>query len=161
MAANISTDFKNDYGYSYTDAAIAYLLNKSYPCDYLMFTNGDNLYSGGFIDGYIGKDMHESIDIIGFNFISHYQMQAPTYEAGNSNDGTMIMLNSNFKRGEIDLGAFVIRLELLNANHELRFVVNSQGKFYGVKEADGYLIYEASKLAKTSRIHRQSLMIHQ
>lgn len=42
-------------------------------CGYFIFTNDDNLYASGFLDNYIKPDIEANIDIIGFDFISHYK----------------------------------------------------------------------------------------
>lgn len=163
MARKISKNYKSDYGYSYTDAAIFYLLNHSrtYLCDYFVFTNGDNLYAGGFVD-FIADDMKNEFDIIGFNFISHYVRYKPMNRGSEDlDDGTMHVVDSEFEYANIDLGAFVIRAELLDLHKNLRFVAISRISKWDVKGADGYLIAKSSNLAKTSRMHRQVLLIHQ
>ena len=65
----ISPDYQKDYGYSYTDAAIEYLIanNDSAQCNYYLFTNGDNLYTTGFAD-LIQEDMLVSFLLIYSNF---------------------------------------------------------------------------------------------
>ncbi|KAJ3373489.1 hypothetical protein HDU91_006890 [Kappamyces sp. JEL0680] len=148
-----------EYGYAYTDAAIDLLLaNKArYPCDYFLFTNGDNLYASGFIDDYLDRDMKQDLDIIAFDFISHHKWSDARQEGYHVTDGTRVSINADFRTMHVDLGAFVIKAEFL-AGHHLRFVRAGQTDFF---TADGSFIEQAAALTDRKRVHHQVLMIHQ
>lgn len=80
-----------DYGYSYTDAAIDYLLSQRYVSnsDYIMFTNGDNLYADQFASTQLLPYMKDGIDILGFDFISRYFYSRYAFQAREeASDGT-------------------------------------------------------------------------
>lgn len=162
-AQKISQNYKQDFGYSYTDASLDYLnLNKGdYPCDYFTFTNGDNLYSKGFIDDYILKDMNESIDIVGFDFVSRYVV-GEVYDGREVfDDGSRKYKECMFQIGAIDLGAFVIKANLIWEDKELRFVSSCLQSGKEIKLADGIFIERATNKNVKRRLHRQILFVHQ
>ena len=162
-AKNANENYKTDYGYGYTDAAIDYFAetNRIYKCDYLMFTNADNLYVKGFLDDYILDDMRSGIDLIAFDFVSHYKITPPTYISGIYDDGTRKVLPGCFIWGRIDLGAVVIRAKFMLEDAEMRFVKVMRRIEMDIGLADGFLVEYAAKMAKYRRIHRQVLLVHQ
>lgn len=162
-AEKISPDYKNDFGYSYTDAAIDLLLfdKKVYPCDYFIFTNGDNLYTSGFIDKYIKKDMQDAVDMVGFDFISRYEQYSPFVHDQIFDDGSRKVKEATFTVGGIDLGAFVIRKSVIEADSDMRFVHLSNLRRSELKLADGVFIEHGSLKNLKKRVHRQTLMVHQ
>ena len=160
-ARNLSIDYDTDYGYAYTDAAIAYLLEKT-TCAYFLFTNGDNLYTAGFIDDYILADMIQKIDIIAFNFVTRYiSGPLPHLNDKSFDDGTRKVVQVKFEVAHIDLGAFVIRANFLRDNPNMRFVSITRELERDWSVADGLLIVQANEIASSRRIHRQILLIHQ
>lgn len=58
-ARTISDKFTKDYGFAFSDIALKKMQDPKYGCKYILVTNGDNLYSKGFVDDYILNDMKE------------------------------------------------------------------------------------------------------
>jgi hypothetical protein len=172
-----------DYGYEFTDAALDYLLghNNDLKCKYVLFTNGDNLYSKGIVDAYLDEDMTLGFDMIGFNFISHYksrhaflrlhegdgQREFKLEELNSSNsssilhlssyDGSHVPFNAEFAVNRIDLGACVFKVSIFEDNSELRFCKVATK----MALADGQLIQEFYRISNKTKIHREFLFVHQ
>ena len=160
----LKNDTENDYGYSYTDAALNYLMKKdtTEQCQYFLITNGDNLYTKSFVDDYISKDMNESYDIIGYDFISHHKRISSQVDRYIYNDGSRVHVDADFVRSRLDLGAFIIKKEFLRQYDELRFLkqkLASRNSIY--HDADGYFIEYANSKTEKKIIHRQILFMHQ
>eukprot|EP00953_Heterococcus_sp_UTEX-ZZ885_P028287 15091-Heterococcus_DN1.PRE.1 len=69
-----------DYGYLLSDVILYEELDimPGLPkCDYIMLTNGDNLYSSSLVSATM-EFMREQIDLIGFEFTSRYEMNNTT-----------------------------------------------------------------------------------
>ena len=169
-----------DYGYAFTDAALDYLLEHQddFKCSYVLFTNGDNFYSKGFLDAYLDKDMSLGFDMIGFNFISHYR-QLPGYlhfhegakhrnfridELNSTSiahltsfDGSNIAKESFFAVGKIDLGACVFKISIFKEYPELRFTKIASD----MNLADGQLISKVYEISNKTILHRELLYLHQ
>ena len=165
-ARKISKMYLRDYGYSFTDAAIDFIIENSTDCDYMMFTNGDNIYVSGFIDNYVYYDMVENVDVIAFDFVSHYGIGLPKNQIMSDrnqeiyDDGSHKHVEADFFYGKIDVGAFIIKMTML-AKESLRFVSIAQSSRWAIKGAGSYLVEYAAKIAESLRIHRQVLLIHQ
>ncbi|KAJ3305442.1 hypothetical protein HDV03_001536 [Kappamyces sp. JEL0829] len=166
-APHFNLDDPHEYGYAYTDAAADLMLRdqQAYPCDYFIFTNGDNLYSKGLVDDYLAKDMEDDLDIVGFDFVSHHPRESAGTDRYIENDGTRIGIRADFQMSFLDLGAFMIKASFME-QQQLRFVPIGLRYFqdhpYGpLFFADGMLIEEASRRTEKKKIHRQTLMLHQ
>ena len=169
-----------DYGYAFTDAALDYLLEHQddFKCSYVLFTNGDNFYSKGFLDAYLDKDMSLGFDMIGFNFISHHRghvgyvrkhkgstyteykidkLNSTSIAHLSSFDGTNFPKNTEFQVSEIDLGACLFKISIFKENPELRFTTVARDIF----TADGQLIVEFYKKSNNTILHREYLFVHQ
>ncbi|KAI5480460.1 cytochrome P450 [Pseudohyphozyma bogoriensis] len=116
-----------DYGYALTDKALLHMYDHpELNCEYLMITNGDNVYSQS--TGTLmrqGFDM--KADLMGFDFISHHHWSDPVVEHEGDADkrtsvkpGTSILIDVQFKIAGIDLGAAVFKTSLLR-EHGLTF----------------------------------------
>lgn len=163
-AYDLKNDTENDYGYSYTDAALNYLMEKdtTEQCQYFLITNGDNLYTKSFVDDYILKDMNEGYDIIGYDFISRYKWNPAKVDNFYHDDGSKVHISSKFAVYKIDLGAFIIKQEFLSQYDELRFVKQKQARSNSrYAESDGFFIEYANSKTEKKIIHRQILFIHQ
>ncbi|KAI8819683.1 uncharacterized protein EV422DRAFT_533904 [Fimicolochytrium jonesii] len=168
----------SDYGYAYTDVAIEKLATASSSphattlpkCNYLMFTNADNLYSSR-LGTHITPHITAQTDMIAFDMISSHRWGSRN--VGDSkqsifDDSTMKHLTVAFKTGEIDLGASMHRFDLV-VKHGLRFL-----KAAGVTEgmggeeataklwnADGNFIEAMKEIAEKTALIRQTLFVHQ
>jgi hypothetical protein len=70
------------------------------------------------------------------------------------------MWDAMFIKEQIDLGAFVIRAKMLSDESVMRFMKALSGE-HPISEADGDFVELASNKARTKRIHRQTLLVHQ
>lgn len=158
----------NDYGYTLTDQALSYLYDQyeQFPsiCQYLIVTNGDNLYSR-YLGSKVLPHMIAKKDIIAWDFVSRYErlhliQSKKEAKSGNSqifDDGTAKCISVVLEIGGIDLGAAAYRLEFLT-KHRLQFR-DSRGDY--TAQSDGYFMSKASRFANSSIIIRQTLFIHQ
>ncbi|KAI8818878.1 uncharacterized protein EV422DRAFT_569152 [Fimicolochytrium jonesii] len=167
----------SDYGYAYTDVAIEKLAaahsspHTTFPkCDYIMFTNADNLYSSR-LGTHITPHITSQTDLIGFDMISGHawhSRSAADPAQGIYDDATMKHLTVAFKTAAIDLGASIHRFDLV-VKHGFRFL-----KIAGVTEgmegeeakaklwnADGNFIEASKAVAQKTAIIRQTLFVHQ
>lgn len=103
------------YGYDSTDFIVSHMLHiyqnsmssRHYlhmpsTCDWLMLTNGDNMYNSAWFDAiapYISKPAY---DLVGWDFISHHIRE------GESNQ----LIRIELKRKYVDLGSVIIRSNL-------------------------------------------------
>jgi len=172
---NPSPPNPNDYGYSYTDAAIEYLIDQEIagPNDYILFTNADNIYSTGMFTNYILHYMELEYQMIAFDMISHHQRGDVFQNDKESSTGTQFHLSVSFQVAFIDLGALVFRFSLFrdkaNSNHlqfvptEIRVASHTPGQSVSWNSfvADGDLIVKAASMCNKTMIIRQTLFLHQ
>ena len=85
------------FAYDITESVRQHLLNHG-SCDYIMFTNGDNVYSDKLV-GTVLPEMRRKTDIIGFDFRTHHR------------DGDIVRICP--RRGELDVGAVMYRADAL------------------------------------------------
>jgi hypothetical protein len=130
-----------DFGYAQTDLVVNSLLLKSY-CDYLLVTNGDNLYLRSFLS-YAVEEMRKKVDsgLIAVDYLAKFSRQITT----------------EIRVGAIDLGCVLLRAKFLQ-QHSLSFVKTCSGNFYA---ADGLFFVKALQSGATSSIIRRTLFSHQ
>jgi hypothetical protein len=103
------------YGYDSTDILLSYILNlyqnsisnhlmqkSTSQCDWILFTNGDNMYNAAWlktIAQYINKPEYS---IIAWDFISHHLRDGESEQ----------LIKVEFKRKFIDLGSIIIRAKV-------------------------------------------------
>ncbi len=159
---------QTDFGYGMTDRALTYLYqqhtNSSSMCQYVTFTNADNLYSRNFVKKIL-PHMKAGKDIIGWDFVSHYHW--PRYQQHIDpkiktvpeiiDDGTEKCLSVALKMTYVDLGAIAYRLSFLQEQN-LYFWRKGSGYSFG---SDGYFVEEAAKRTNASILLRQTLFVHQ
>lgn len=141
------TPWEGAYGYDYTQYALEQLLygcrfvnnrctppdvtspqRMSGPPDYLMFTNGDNLFNVDTFDAVL-PHMETQVDVIAFHFVSHYRKKT----------GRNRLMKTAFKTSHIDLSSAFYRAARLVAvgNRVANFV--PQGKnTTGMFRRDGF-----------------------
>jgi hypothetical protein len=161
----------NDYGYIATDVMLEQVLGDPVlgsMCDYLTFTNGDNLYSLHTFTAVLGK-IQDGYNLVGFNFASHHEWAMPwkwwgCNSAGPSRSGSDVEVFAKFAPTYIDLGAFVVSRELLDGAN-LRFIIHllpSAKQPDSVVGADGYFITRAAEDARAIPfIIPRLLLVHQ
>ena len=158
---------RRDYGYGMTDRALAYLYEQhtesSSTCDYVTFTNADNLYSRSFMTKIL-RHMKDGKDLIAWGFVSRYTWNDLKWKNLKRktvpkvvDDGSQICLPAVLKRGHIDLSAVAYRLSFLK-REKLYFMSIGRTSAKGI---DGYFAEEASKRTNASVLLRQTLNFHQ
>ncbi|CAF4525493.1 unnamed protein product [Rotaria magnacalcarata] len=165
---NLGKPLDNDYGYTLTDHALNYLYNQyersPLVCQYIIITNGDNLYSR-HLGSKILPLMKAKKDIIAWDFVTRYPQpyliermnggKPFNYEV--SDDGTAKHTEVSLETGRVDLGAVAYRLSFLN-HYRLNFSYSNRQY---IPESDGLFIEKASRLTNTTVLVRQILYIHQ
>lgn len=107
----------NDFGYMLTDIAAAQLLSPPYQsqCEYLMFTNGDNLYNRRWIEASM-PGMKEGYDVITWPFVSHHRFRV------DDEIQTDVVIQAEPPDGQTpDLGASLINADALRRVGSLDF----------------------------------------
>jgi hypothetical protein len=116
-----------DYGYVLTDLVMEYLLQRradpshSKECEFMMVTNGDNLYGSGLFHA-VGNKIQEGYNLIGMHFVSHYDGTAAEY-CGRHRDGQDQEIDARFEANCIDLGAVVFASQIVE-RWNIRFAIN-------------------------------------
>lgn len=115
----------SDAGYAYTDAALDVLFGSDNSrngenCDYLILTNGDNLYSTSFLSHllpWMYNGEHGPADVITWDFTTRYsndQWTQPT-DPDVTGVGPNFVIYSELKTDKIDLGAAMFRTAYLRS----------------------------------------------
>lgn len=135
----------NDFGYVITDLMLEDVLTEraaaraagasQLPCEVLMFTNGDNVYSSHFL-GATGAEVAErGAHIVATHFVTHYgpdlpdvktnawapQMGCGAWRAGRDVE---LIVRPDFRPGCVDLASVALRASVLEETG-WRFVVDS------------------------------------
>lgn len=157
-----------DFGFAMTDRALSYLYDQhnrsSSSCQYIILTNGDNLYSRHLGPNII-PHMASQTDIIAWDFVSRYYrpdlIKSDTTMNQTSprifDKGTSKCMAVALDIGAVDLGAVAYRLEFLK-RHRLHMHYDN-GTYDAV--SDGFFARKAASLANSSTILRQTLFFHQ
>ncbi|CAM4846844.1 unnamed protein product, partial [Rotaria magnacalcarata] len=153
----VGSPIENDYGFTLTDRALTFLYDRheQYPsmCEYVILTNGDNLYSRNLGRGIL-PHMHAKRDVIAWDFVSRNVHSLPirTNKIRKSenpkifDDGTAKCHSVTLQVAEIDLGAAAYRLQFLQKHRlHLRYANGSYSS-----ESDGYFAQTAASLTKSS-----------
>lgn len=160
--------FMNQYGYGVTDQGLQYLYEQyernSTICQYLLVTNGDNLYTKNF-GKHVLRHMFNKVDIISWAFVSHHFKpglrwkinQAANFAPVRIDDGTEKCSVPVFQKGVIDLGATAYRFEMLY-RHKLFYRVGNRPF---VMASDGEFIERVVRLTNNTVALGQTLFIHQ
>ena len=162
-AHDLNPNYKTDFGYAYTDAAINKLLleREKHKCKYLLVTNGDNLYRKQFFDDYLSAEIANQVDMIGFNSISHHARFPTISSSREKDDGRNHELNVEFAFSMMDLGACFFKFDFFEKYDDLRFVKMANSRGGNFFDCDGILIESAHKRSNSSMIIRDVLYFHQ
>ena len=139
------------YGYDYTDLMLSTVLSKQ-SCDFLMFTNGDNLYNNVWFDTVAPVLLsNQTLNIVAWDFISHH----------NRNGTRQQPIQVAIERQRVDLGSMIIRAKLFS-EHQIRFLPKSifTGELFA---RDWFVIDKLNKSIAPSTVHliHRVLLFHQ
>jgi len=163
-----------DYGYVLTDLVLEGLLarrakEKSF-CSAVVVTNGDNLYTSGFVPA-VAEAMRGGSELVGFHFVSRYNFTAEIRDSnwragyGPLRLGSDVEYQPNFKPYAIDLGAMAFTADLLQRSGSLfvldRLRKDPSGQFVDFITADGRFAKALAADAVEPTIIPRVLYIHQ
>lgn len=94
--------WRGAYGYDYTQMALDDVLHTDGPEDYILFTNGDNTFNVGFLDGML-EHMDAKVDLAAFHFVSHHKRDGVKYK----------QIAVRFEVNSIDLSSLIFRKQAL------------------------------------------------
>ena len=140
---------KTLYAYDATDEALDAIVAAGAQCDYLLVTNGDNLYSAYLLDA-IMPLMDKRAPLIAWDFVSHHLRD------NTANTHISVAIREKF----IDLGSFAARFEFYK-RYNLRFVANARefsGSCAGFFAADYCMAERVSRLA--ARLKARVALLH-
>ena len=135
-----------DCGYIQTDLTLQHVLARSgaNACDYVLVTNGDNLYSRSLFR-HTCPHLHHGIGMVGFYFSSHYPYSHLYVHQGRvERSGPDVLFKTKLTKGWCDLGAVLMRADLMRTHPDQRagYHFVDCGPW---READGRLIQRFSK----------------
>ncbi len=170
--------FYGDAGYIVTDVVLEQLLQeKMLPlsttrsCDFVVVTNGDNIYASSFVPA-ITSAMLDGFDLIATHFLTRYNHNKGSflYHRGSGSGpvrvGSDVEFVPAFQASRADLGAVAFRLDMLD-KLSLRFLIDRLRKDpsgFGIEFAlaDGLFFENFSKAAGVrSKILRGVHFVHQ
>jgi hypothetical protein len=92
------------FGYDDSDLLMDTLLAaRAKRCDWIMHTNGDNIYNAAWFDIIAAHILDPDIDIIGWDFVTHHRRGAGL---------TQQLISIRLDRGYVDLGSVIARQQL-------------------------------------------------
>lgn len=169
-----------DFAYGYTDSALDYLFGEDNSknlkgCNWLLVTNGDDLYSTAFLDQL--QPLFQANELIAWDFVSHYydrdKVESDPRVKGS---GKFFARRTEMKRKEIDLGAMLVNVPFfLRQKREgkpLRFLSNAVERTLREENAtrtnrvkfhlsDGMMAEELVERTDKWSLMRRVLLIHQ
>lgn len=159
-----SRPLTQDYGYLQTDSTIRQVLARSErdpgrQCSYILVTNGDNLYSRSLLD-LACPYMEQRVGLLGWFFASHNAGigdwgRASVAQGKLERSGTHVLFRTRLHKGWIDLGALMIRADLM---------MRVEGRFTDCgpwREADGRLVDRLARTNASRLVLDRLLFFHQ
>ena len=156
-----------DAGYVITDAVLEEVVRAG-TCDFVVVTNGDNLYGADFVPA-VRREFRAGFDLVATNFISRYSFDMDLFKVGvvgPYHAGPNAEFKPRFAVGQIDLGAAAVRVRVLR-DTGVRFVVDRlaaqpDGKDISFAKCDGHFFERlASNHSIRSKIIERALFIRQ
>lgn len=135
------------YGFEETDWAIDRLVDEGeqWHCDFLLTTNGDNVYSS-YLLHYVER-YTPTHSLIAWHFTSHHEKPSPH-----------VTLRTELRLYKIDLGAFIASLAVIR-EHQLRFLKFApDGR---IDWCDGRFVEEFIKVSMNHVVIPKLLFLHQ
>ena len=164
-----------EYGYAYTDLAIARLLS-AYPehCRFLTVTSAANVYARGWMDR-VEPHLAAGASVVGWDFVSRDQWLIPTdWQQGDTqhqdggvdgvvDDGTFHAVHSALHANMVDVGAYMWDAAALfnRSSRADTFVGAAAAAGQRLYAADGSLLERLRLLTSRRIVLRQTLMLHQ
>ena len=172
------------YGYDSTDSMLSYMLtaNKrrefdrpwlakeakrrgmqdtgallSAPCEWIMFTNGDNAYNSAWFDTVAAEMLHDRSDFLAWDFVTHHGRQR-NWSAGMD---PQQLIRVSVKRGFIDLGSAAVKAELYLKSRTLYLPDSIFTKDLFAR--DYFTLAKLASYTSSERVHlvHRILMFHQ
>ena len=147
---------KSLYAYDATDDALDAISKADTGCEYMLVTNGDNLYSAYLLDA-IAPLMAQHVPLIAWDFVSHHLRN------NTANTYISVAIREKF----IDLGSYATRFDFYQ-KYRLRFVENARvfpGSCASFFAADYCMAERVAKLARRLKsqvaLKHSILMFHQ
>ena len=146
-----------DFGYLQSDAVLRKVLARKGAegedvCNYILVTNGDNLYADALLD-FTCPHMRSATGIIGYYFSSHnagvgtWGKQALS-QGRIERTGSNVLFKTRLRKGWCDLGAVMIRADLLRGMPNGRIFTDC-GAW---READGRMIERLVRVPNISTV---------
>lgn len=149
-----------DYGYLQSDVTLQTVLARSgrRECTYVMVTNGDNLYANSLLD-FTCPHMRRNVDVIGWWFSSHNAGigawgRAAKAQGKVEHVGTNVLFRTKLRKSWMDLGAVMIRADLLRLQPAGRIFTDC-GAW---READGRAIERLVRTPNVTQVVLQELL---
>lgn len=142
------------YGYDMTDAMLQTMISNS-KCEWLMFTNGDNVYNRAWMASIVDK-MHTSVgsnaknscsnvsqitDLIGWDFVTHHPRRVGNKKGENAVQRTEQVISIQMKRRFVDLGSVIIRKALFQQQYTRQFTLMPTSNLPNCSSIDMELAY--------------------
>jgi len=122
-----ATEMK-DFGFIISDLVLEQVLKEPSGCDYIMFTNADNLYTEKFLPLTLSAFV-AGVDAVAVHFLSRYNFTMDTVifmnkmGCGPKRTGELQTFSPQFSTQCIDLGAVVFTKDIIKKTNE-RFILN-------------------------------------
>jgi len=133
-------------------------------CDYFLFTNADNLYVSVLFQDTL-PFMQMCHDLVGFEFVSHYEWSTATGPIIAHPDGAkFVQVFTDFQMGVVDLGAVLIRSEHLERSYDgfIMSLLRCDLLLMNTHDLDGYLYERLAKInGSRNLVLRRALFFHQ
>ena len=115
-------------------------------CEYLLFTNSDNIYNKAYFETVISK-MNEKIDLIGTTYVTHHTKGLSPRN---------MVIKPKFVRSRIDLGAVLISKKSILRRPNIAFL-----QCYYLIAADWFFFEKLLAQNSSTYIFQQCLFFHQ
>jgi hypothetical protein len=137
------------YGYHQTDEELDRLLAEDHsPCEYFLFTNGDNAYSRHFLHE-VRPLLVAKRDLVGVHFISgHYWPKR---------GGKNLLIETQWEHMKVDLGAVLVRSDVIG---DVRFMKEGDSVKEELWDADWRFFAALLDKNATTAITPQVLFMH-
>jgi len=150
-------DIKQDFGYLQSDIILREMVStNNFACEYVLFTNGDNLYAHDFFRAIL-PFMQEKYDMLAVEFVSHYCLVQGQIHRNGQCDAQVF---TQFRTAWIDLGAAVVRVGHIRRRGVTFIRDEERHGGVNLRVADGRYFETLARAAKT-KIVRRTLFFHQ
>jgi hypothetical protein len=151
---------KQDFGYVLTDLVVEDMVN-SKACDYMLITNGDNLYHSSLMEA-TSTERKKGTSLIGMHMVSHHEWTADSPNIAKGiidGPGKDILMKPNLKPNEIDLGAVLWHTDSTLSNPEVRFAKHRDVKNFPRSVPQSFWTADGNTIAFAASIQGSSSII--